>query len=99
MRVRHPFARPPVCLAMFLSVCGWTAAPAPVPAAALHRYEQLCVLRADPRVRPSYVRPPAPRREPGANLTSAAATITVAYNGFTPEAQAAFQFAVNVWSA
>lgn len=43
----------------------------------------------------TYVPPPANFRQPTAN----SATINVTYTGFTPEAQAAFQFAVDIWQS
>jgi hypothetical protein len=55
-----------------------------------------CVLVADPRVVRSFVGTRASEmlRAPSSNLV----TMTVDYTGFTPQAQAAFQHAVNLWS-
>ena len=55
-----------------------------------------CVLVADPRVVRSFVgtRASDMLRAPSSNLV----TMTVDYTGFTPQAQAAFQHAVNLWS-
>jgi hypothetical protein len=54
------------------------------------------VVRADPRVVRSYVRPQLQSRlRAQANLV----TINVNYMGFTPQAQAAFQHAVNIWAS
>ena len=55
-----------------------------------------CVLVADPRVVRSFVGDRASQmlRAPSSNLV----TMTVDYTGFTPQAQAAFQHAVNLWS-
>ena len=51
-------------------------------------------LRAGSAITPSYVRPmPVPRD------AVPRATITVTYSGFTPQAQAAFQFAVDIWAS
>jgi hypothetical protein len=53
------------------------------------------VVRADPRNVQSFVRPQLQSRlRADANLV----TITVNYTGFTPQAQAAFQHAVNIWA-
>ena len=51
------------------------------------------VLWAGARSTPSRIAAPAARNDVGAQ----SATITVTYNGFTPEAQAAFQYAVEIW--
>ncbi|HEX2446162.1 MAG TPA: hypothetical protein VHJ77_19600 [Vicinamibacterales bacterium] len=55
-----------------------------------------CVLIADPRVVRSFVGTRASEmlRAPSSNLV----TMSVTYSGFTPQAQAAFQHAVNLWS-
>jgi hypothetical protein len=55
-----------------------------------------CVLVADPRVVRSFVGDRASQmlRAPSSNLV----TMSVTYSGFTPQAQAAFQHAVNLWS-
>lgn len=50
-------------------------------------------LRLQPTDRPSHVAPPAAR------LTTRSATFTVNYSGFTAPAQAAFDFAVGIWSS
>jgi hypothetical protein len=52
------------------------------------------ILRAGPDVTPSFVGP-YPRLRAQANLT----TINVTYIGFTPQAQTAFQYAVDIWAA
>jgi len=58
-------------------------------------------LYADPRVVHTKVLPPATflaqlhQQRPAANRC----TITVTYEGFTPEAQAAFQYAVDIWQS
>ncbi len=43
--------------------------------------------------------PPQPPPAPGVVPQAATATIIVNYTGFTPQAQAAFQYAVDIWSA
>jgi hypothetical protein len=55
------------------------------------------IVRADPRAIQSFVRAPlqARLRAPQADLV----TINVNYVGFTPQAQAAFQHAVNIWAS
>lgn len=53
------------------------------------------VLRAGRDVTPSFVRPQRPALRPEARLT----TINVTYIGFSPAAQAAFQYAVGIWAA
>src|SRR5687768_13902531 len=58
-----------------------------------------CLLLADPNVHRSYI----PPRMPRASLTAAenparSSSIAVSYTGFTPQAQAAFQFAVDIWA-
>ncbi len=52
-------------------------------------------LRAHPTDTFTYVPPPANFRKRGPDT----ATINVNYTGFTPEAQAAFQFAVDIWQS
>ncbi len=54
------------------------------------------IVRADPRSQPSLVRAAASLKPFDAPHLS---TIGVTYTGFTPEAQAAFQYAVNIWAA
>jgi hypothetical protein len=56
---------------------------------------QRCVLVADPRVVPSFVRSTRPQLRSDAWFV----TVTVNYTGFTPQAQAAFQYAVNIWAS
>ncbi|HET7697859.1 MAG TPA: FG-GAP-like repeat-containing protein [Vicinamibacterales bacterium] len=103
MGPRSSCVRPRVCLAAFVLVSAWTLVPAtqalsPRRVADVHGAR--CVLLADPRVHRSYVAPPWRRASlattPG---SSSNATIDVTYHGFTPEAQAAFQFAVDIWAA
>ncbi len=54
------------------------------------------VLRASPQVARTFVRPARSRlRAPV--LTASSTVVTVNYTGFTPQAQAAFQFAVDEW--
>jgi hypothetical protein len=53
------------------------------------------VVRADPRVIRSFV--PA-RVQPRLRTDASLVSITVIYTGFTPQAQAAFQHAVDVWA-
>lgn len=53
------------------------------------------VVRADPRVVRSFV---PPRVQPRVRIDANLASITVIYTGFTPEAQAAFQHAVDLWT-
>ena len=55
----------------------------------------LVVLRLDPQSYTTRVR--APESMSGAALRTRTATINVTYTGFTPEAQAAFQAAVDYW--
>lgn len=52
------------------------------------------ILRADPQFFPARVAPPK-----AAELGIQTATINVTYNGFTPQAQAAFQHAVDIWES
>jgi hypothetical protein len=52
------------------------------------------VVRADPRVVQSFV----PAARPSLRTRESLAAITVNYTGFTPQAQAAFQHAVNIWA-
>ena len=52
------------------------------------------VIKLGPSSGPSFVPPPANVTNPAARV----ATFTVNYNGFTPEAEAAFQYAVDIWS-
>ena len=57
-----------------------------------------CILRADPTNKFTTVRAPlAPRSDSRFSTEGSLATVNVTYNGFTAEAQAAFQAAVNVW--
>jgi hypothetical protein len=58
----------------------------------------LIELRAGPPGPPTRVRAPrsSPPRQPGIGVTSA--TFSVTYNGFSPQAQAAFQAAVDIWA-
>ncbi|MGH9313181.1 MAG: hypothetical protein ACRD09_01305 [Vicinamibacterales bacterium] len=53
------------------------------------------VVRADPRVVQSFV----PAAQPRLRTRESLATITVLYTGFTPQAQAAFQHAMNIWAS
>lgn len=90
MRSGPGFVRPPAALALFALICAWTASP---PADGTFRASRSArLLRADPRVHSSYVPPPA------AQATPASASFVISYTGFTPEAQAAFQYAANIWS-
>lgn len=57
--------------------------------------ERSDVLHVHSADRFTYVPPPANFRQRAAN----SATINVTYTGFTPEAQAAFQFAVDIWQS
>jgi hypothetical protein len=92
-----------VYLAAFVLVSATALVPATKaagPRRAPNVHDQWCVLLADPSVHRSFV-PPEPRR---ASLSSvpggrADATISVTYTGFTPQAQAAFQYAVDIWAA
>lgn len=52
------------------------------------------ILRADPQFFPARVAPPKE-----SELGIQTATINVTYNSFTPQAQAAFQQAVNIWAS
>jgi uncharacterized repeat protein (TIGR01451 family) len=52
------------------------------------------ILRADPQFFPARVAPPKE-----SELGIQTATINVTYNGFTPQAQAAFQHAVDIWES
>ena len=52
------------------------------------------VIKLGPSSGPSFVPPPVNATNPAARV----ATFTVNYNGFTPEAEAAFQYAVDIWS-
>lgn len=55
------------------------------------------VLRASQQTARTFVRP-ARRPLRALDLTASSAIVTVNYTGFTPQAQAAFQFAVEEWS-
>ncbi|MBI1880329.1 MAG: hypothetical protein HYR94_19265, partial [Chloroflexi bacterium] len=55
---------------------------------------RLVILRADPNYFPARVAPPKE-----AELGIQSATFNVTYNGFSPEAQAAFQRAVDIWAS
>ncbi|MGB0172180.1 MAG: IPT/TIG domain-containing protein, partial [Flavobacteriales bacterium] len=52
------------------------------------------VIKLGPSSGPTFVPPPVNATNPAARV----ATFTVNYNGFTPEAEAAFQYAVDIWS-
>ena len=70
-------------------------------AAYADRWVEICRLEADPRNMFTIVPPPAEfalRARQGLSRP-AAATITVNYTGFTPQAQAAFQYAVDIWES
>jgi hypothetical protein len=60
--------------------------------------DSLCVLIARPENYFTYVPRPEQRRSPTGEVATATATFQVTYNGFTPQAQAAFQGAVDIWS-
>jgi hypothetical protein len=78
---------------------GDTALPQPVRTPA-SRPGRLIELRADPTNRPYHVSVPAALAQKMKRPGAQSATITVNYNpGFTPEAQAAFQAAVDIWAA
>ena len=95
-------ARPAAAVVAFALVTAWAAAPvttAPAPHAGHDAAAVQCLLLADPQVHRSYV----PARTPRASLATApaperSASIAVTYVGFTPEARAAFQFAVDIWA-
>jgi hypothetical protein len=53
------------------------------------------IVRADPRLVRSFVATSRAQLRVQEHL----ATLTVTYTGFTPQAQAAFQYAVNIWSS
>lgn len=55
--------------------------------------QHLAIVRGIERDMNTFVPPPPPTGRP------ATATFEVTYNGFTPQAQAAFQYAVNIWSS
>jgi hypothetical protein len=55
-------------------------------------------VKASDEIVQSYTPPPVEFLRNGINQT-ATATINVTYNGFTPEAQAAFQYAVSLWES
>src|SRR5690242_18265183 len=103
MGARYSCARSPIVLAALALVSLWGAGPATrahAPRRVPNVADRWCVLLADPSVHRSFVPAPAPRR---ASLTAvpgnrADATITVNYTGFTPQAQAAFQYAVDIWA-
>lgn len=79
-----------------LDPAGWTVSGAQSGPSAEVTTGQRFVVRADPREVRSFVRPQLQSRlGTQANLV----TIIVNYTGFTPEAQAAFQHAVNIWSS
>lgn len=98
MRVR----RPPLGLLPFVLALGWANAPSAAPR--LHKVssaaEPLCVLRADTQVHRSFV----PPRQRAAAIAAEGdvqpnVTVGVLYTGFTPQAQAAFQYAVDLWAS
>lgn len=62
-----------------------------------HRSSVLCLLEADPSNSFTRVLPAAEFTH--GSFRASAAAITVTYNGFTPTAQAAFQYAVDLWAA
>lgn len=85
-------------LAALLLAAGVRAQQAPVeivPLGALPVTLHLCTLPAGVAEREDHVRPLLPPPAPGAR---AMATFQVTYSGFTPAAQAAFQFAVDIWA-
>ncbi|MBI5947669.1 MAG: hypothetical protein HY875_06000 [Chloroflexi bacterium] len=57
------------------------------------------VLREGPGEAGTYIPPQPPPSAPGVAPQAAGATVVVNYTGFTPEAQAAFQYAVDIWKA
>ena len=57
-------------------------------------YDPICQVWLDPHDKFTRV---VPDPQPGPSLTANLASITVNYTGFTPQAQAAFQHAVNLW--
>jgi hypothetical protein len=57
-------------------------------------YDPICQVWLDPHDKFTRV---VPEPQPQAHLTGSLATITVNYTGFTPQAQTAFQHAVNIW--
>jgi hypothetical protein len=58
-----------------------------------------CLLLADPNVHRSYVRPPLRSAALGSHpRPEGSSAIAVTYSGFTPQAQAAFQYAVDIWA-
>src|SRR5262245_53051477 len=63
---------------------GWERAPG-----------TMTVLYADEQEVQTYVAPPAQ----ATYLRAQAATITVDYEGFSPEARASFQYAVDIWQS
>ena len=99
--MRQLLPRPPLSVAAFVCVVAWMAAGSMnAPAKAFRTDEHICVLRADPRVRRSFV----PPRSTRPTLTAAPgrranATVGVTYTGFAAPARAAFQHAVDLWAA
>ena len=95
--------QPRTAVVAFAALLAWTAAPLSAPRGPkpLTRETVLqCRLLADPHVHRSYV----PARAARASLTAQPAVerssvLAVTYTGFTPEAQAAFQFAVDIWGS
>ena len=81
-------------LGVLLLGLGLAPAPQPARAAGILAPGRRIILRAGTGTARSFVRP-APA--PGRGSRPAAATINVTYNGFSPEAQGAFQYAVQLW--
>lgn len=66
--------------------------------ASMQLAEPVCLLYADDEIKKGFVEPPAAFRR-SQNQRDDCSLIEVTYNGFTPEAQAAFQHAVDIWES
>lgn len=93
MRKRNRWLRLALVLASVLAISGNVGASAADEWRLLATPGNLRVLRADPQPSNAYIAAP----EQLAVVRAQAATITVDYEGFSAEAQASFQHAVNIW--
>ncbi|MEM8558603.1 MAG: T9SS type A sorting domain-containing protein [Bacteroidota bacterium] len=87
------------CLALLLCAASLAAQTLPPGAWPAPKPEEVCVYRARP-LEPGQVlqRTVLPWRAGEAGAPAQTATFDVTYNGFTPEAEAAFQYAVDIWA-
>src|SRR5688500_6976777 len=84
-----------LCLALLLAGAAWPAGIAGADPQPETRPGPTRLVRAGDEPVATLVPPPASPDGP----RLAAAQFEVSYNGFSPEAQAVFQYAVNIWAA